>query len=125
MNLSSRVWLKDAGTNPLSSYRRKLYSSTVLKNISSNLHDSSLKTRWDSDRTTSGAQNGEDGYLLIEEVFEPSIYAAPTAQTEELGEAKRTSMRGFRNCLNSLTALVGKKTLRYTSISSEETVLRK
>ena len=73
------------------------------------LHDSSLKTRWDSDRTISGTQNEEDYKLLIEECFEPSICAAPTVESEELSEMIENLDAGFSETLLKLIDRTGRK----------------
>ena len=73
------------------------------------MHDSSLKTRWDSDRTISGTQNEEDHKLLIEECIELSSYAAPTVEAEELSEMLENLDAGFSETLLKLIDRTGRK----------------
>ena len=95
----------------VSSYIDENYiRSTMLEEYGNDsLHDSSLKTRWDSDRTISGTQNEEDHKLLIEECFEPSICAAPTVETEELSEMLENLDAGFSETLLKLIDRTGRK----------------
>lgn len=95
----------------VSSYIEENYiRSTVLKEYSNDsLHDSSLKTRWDSDRTISGTQNEEDHKLLIEECIEFSICAAPTVEAEELSEMLENLDAGFSETLLKLIDRTGRK----------------
>ena len=95
----------------VSSYIEENYiRSMVLKEYSNDsLHDSSLKTRWDSDRTISGTQNEEDHKLLIEECIELSICAAPTVEAEELSEMLENLDTGFSETLLKLIDRTGRK----------------
>lgn len=95
----------------VSSYIEENYiRSTMLKEYGNDsLHDSSLKTRWDSDRTISGAQNEEDHKLLIEECIEFSICAAPTVEAEELSEMLDNLDAGFSETLLKLIDRTGRK----------------
>ena len=95
----------------VSSYIEENYiGSTVLEEYGNDsLHDSSLKTRWDSDRTTSGAQNEEDYKLLIEECVELSICAAPTVEAEELSEMLENLDAGVSETLLKLIDRTGRK----------------
>ena len=95
----------------VSSYIDENYiRSTMLEEYGNDsLHDSSLKTRWDSDRTTSGAQNEEDYKLLIEECVELSICAAPTVEAEELSEMLENLDAGFSETLLKLIDRTGRK----------------
>lgn len=95
----------------VSSYIDENYiRSTMLKEYDNDsLHDSSLKTRWDSDRTISDTLNEEDYKLLIEECFEPSICAAPTVESEELSEMLENLDAGFSETLLKLIDRTGRK----------------
>lgn len=95
----------------VSSYIEENYiRSTVLKEYGSDsLHDSSLKTRWDSDRTISGAQNKECHKLQIEECLEPNVCAAPTPKTDDLSVMLDNLDAGFSETLLKLIDRTGKK----------------
>lgn len=95
----------------VSSYIDENYiRSTMLKEYGNDsLHDSSLKTRWDSDRTTSGAQNKEYHKLQIEECLEPNVCAAPTPKTDDLSVMLDNLDAGFSETLLKLIDRTGKK----------------
>lgn len=95
----------------VSSYIDENYiRSTMLEEYGNDsLHDSNLKTRWDSDRTISGTQNEEDHKLLIEECIELSICAAPTVEAEELSEMLENLDAGFSETLLKLIDRTGRK----------------